>query len=1052
MIRPPRILCLLVVVFNILGCAHSLVGKYLYGESSEIVLEQTTKNDFQSNTEKARLVEFYSPYCGACQNFKTKYIEIAEELQRIGKDEVEVYAVSCTSNKELCNSINIKGYPTLMAFPAGKTEGIHLHKSEMGGEFSAVEIAKLLKVTMKSGGAPVPAFDTDIKDMTYLGNRKKTSQTRRRISTEEDKEDEDEDEEEDKDDEDKDDEEEDLDEDEDKDDEDEDKDDEDEDKEDEDEDKEEEDVDKEDEDEDNEVEDEDKKDEDEDKDDEDEEKEDVDEEKEDEDEEKEDEDEEKLDVDKEKENEEKENEEKGLYSNEDEEMDDKKKNNVNKVYHGNNNKVRSSKAMDFPDTAFQTKPDIRTKQGIKYPSGRTKTTDKILGHSNKPPTFPGSFGERAGGSRARISESLGKPDRILAGSEKGVIFPSNVGEPSEGLKASIPRSSGERAGGSKARITGSLGERAEGSKPRMPGSLGERAEGSKPRMPGSLGERAESSRPRMPGSLGERAESSRPRMPGSLGKGAEGYKQTITGGWGEQGERPGAVKALNKMRNMDKWKDILEKRKKHLEELKNKPKWNSPSVMRNKSRHTAGPGAKVKLDSPALKGTTKVMRANTPGTSEFLSRKKEMLERIAKAKRNSGIRSVKNGRVFNGRGEYMPGRDINQSDLVHKSKLPFKREAKRPNIIRKQLEKVPLVKRMFKMSAEEELIHDATLSFVKGLENEIFMSSDRLTEKKKDALKSYLELLSVSLPPEWGLHILIDDLINRIDFVSKNIINLRAILRKHPPARNVWSPSCARSKNPFSCGLWKLLHITTLGVAEHKGGLNLIESGLADPSTRTFNPAEAAEVFRGYIHNFLGCDECRKHFLDKYDSCDFRRCDRLADDNHEDVSADDWKQLALWFWEVHNDVNVHVAAKKANFLQNSLNRKKFGDQNNYVVTQDREDEISVLFPSIEDCLVCFNDEGEWHENSVFEYLERTYWDTPDSKYDRLLTLRKIDDGEDASGGGIIWYLLLIAIGIVFVLRNHVKNHSFHGRIRKLYSVMGIKQTIGDAVTGKKRTE
>ena len=121
------------------------------------------------------------------------------------------------------------------------------------------------------------------------------------------------------------------------------------------------------------------------------------------------------------------------------------------------------------------------------------------------------------------------------------------------------------------------------------------------------------------------------------------------------------------MRNIDKWKDILKKLKKNLEELKYKPKWNSPSVTRNKGRYTAGPGAKVKLDSPALKGTTKVMRRNTPGTSEFSLCKEEMLKSIAKPKRKSGVRNVKNGRDV-----FMLGKDINIFALVHKSKLPFK--------------------------------------------------------------------------------------------------------------------------------------------------------------------------------------------------------------------------------------------------------------------------------------------------------------------------------------------------------------------------------------------
>lgn len=118
------------------------------------------------------------------------------------------------------------------------------------------------------------------------------------------------------------------------------------------------------------------------------------------------------------------------------------------------------------------------------------------------------------------------------------------------------------------------------------------------------------------------------------------------------------------------------------------------------------------------------------------------------------------------------------------------------------------------------------------------------------------------------------------------------------------------------------------------------------------------------------------------------------------------------------------------------------------MTNTAEDEIKVLFPSLEDCIVCFEDNGQWDEDSVFEYLERTYWDSPDAKYDRLLTSRKVDDGEDPSGGGMVWLMLLLALVIVFSLRSHLQSVSSAFRYS---SVIGVKQKLGDAVAGKTRT-
>jgi len=74
-----------------------------------------------------RVVEFYSPWCGHCQRFKPKYIELAKEFQSRGitdtKIEVKFYAVSCSEHHWVCKDNNITTYPTVKAYKANSVNG-----------------------------------------------------------------------------------------------------------------------------------------------------------------------------------------------------------------------------------------------------------------------------------------------------------------------------------------------------------------------------------------------------------------------------------------------------------------------------------------------------------------------------------------------------------------------------------------------------------------------------------------------------------------------------------------------------------------------------------------------------------------------------------------------------------------------------------------------------------------------------------------------------------------------------------------------------------------
>ncbi len=246
----------------------------------------------------------------------------------------------------------------------------------------------------------------------------------------------------------------------------------------------------------------------------------------------------------------------------------------------------------------------------------------------------------------------------------------------------------------------------------------------------------------------------------------------------------------------------------------------------------------------------------------------------------------------------------------------------------------------------------------------MFKTNGALTYKQKAALIDWLELLSVSLPPEIGLHELIDTLKHNVEEISQRHENLKVLIDKHPLPENEYSMSCRKGMKPFLCGFWKLLHVMSVGFAEQAGGLALRESS---PSIRVFSAKEAAAVVREYIALFFPCAECSKRFVAKYDDCSFQRCHRLSDETN-DASAEIWQEFPLWLWEVHNDFSSSNLKEEvaSEAIGNSKARSKAD-------VKQWERTMNVLFPQINQCNACVKLDGTWNLNAVYNHLEDEYW-------------------------------------------------------------------------------
>lgn len=254
--------------------------------------------------------------------------------------------------------------------------------------------------------------------------------------------------------------------------------------------------------------------------------------------------------------------------------------------------------------------------------------------------------------------------------------------------------------------------------------------------------------------------------------------------------------------------------------------------------------------------------------------------------------------------------------------------------------------------AKEDIYRDATLSFDFALRNAIYTGAGPLTKDSRRALESWLDLMRKSLPMELELtHKQVDALVLNFPQVIINEDNLNEAIENLQPEQTTWSKSCRHGKKigGYTCGLWEMFHIMTIGIAEWN---------VASPRALRVSTNHAAESLRGYIEHFFGCEVCQANFLREYDACARDRCTRLSDG-----ATADSKQLPLWLWETHNDVNVRLLKERAVREDNP--------------TPSAEEEHAVRWPSKEDCPRCWNDDSSWDEEVVFSFLRLEYWPDDD---------------------------------------------------------------------------
>ncbi len=238
----------------------------------------------------------------------------------------------------------------------------------------------------------------------------------------------------------------------------------------------------------------------------------------------------------------------------------------------------------------------------------------------------------------------------------------------------------------------------------------------------------------------------------------------------------------------------------------------------------------------------------------------------------------------------------------------FENEKERLDYEKKQAEKAKKAARK-KLSWHEhspnthnDRYHNAALSFAFATKTQLFQTlteDGKMEPKRKNALVDFLNLLEWATPQSWNLRTgLVKELQWNLDsdaIKSREVVEsvIDSDVHRHrsgkqdllwgyvdPQKRTSWAggllgPSdqqlakddkkwtktCTHSEpaKGFTCGLWNLFHILTIGSTKLEHGIYGFHRGYFVSSHHV------AETIRNFIAYFFSCDVCRTHFLVRND-------------------------------------------------------------------------------------------------------------------------------------------------------------------------------------------
>ena len=160
-----------------------------------------------------------------------------------------------------------------------------------------------------------------------------------------------------------------------------------------------------------------------------------------------------------------------------------------------------------------------------------------------------------------------------------------------------------------------------------------------------------------------------------------------------------------------------------------------------------------------------------------------------------------------------------------------------------------------------------------------------------------------------------------------------------------------------------------------------------------FATRRSGPCFHAFVLHFFGCDDCRRHFLEEYDSCAHQRCVDVGTDANAATGegrSGSAAGVVLWLWRAHNAVNARLYADRfaAAALESQAVALAGGAAVGVGAHPPPSETRAALWPPVSACRGCYRGRGAhvaglcmsttdpscWDERMVLAYARRSYWD------------------------------------------------------------------------------
>lgn len=116
---------------------------------------------------------------------------------------------------------------------------------------------------------------------------------------------------------------------------------------------------------------------------------------------------------------------------------------------------------------------------------------------------------------------------------------------------------------------------------------------------------------------------------------------------------------------------------------------------------------------------------------------------------------------------------------------------------------------------KSQILNDAFLSFDFAMRESIFMNEGALGNKTRLVFEDWINLLEDALPPFWKIHNALESIKSNMGKVVEDEDNLIEIMDHDGPSqKSKWHGCTNEDSHGYTCGLWELFHIVTVGVVE----------------------------------------------------------------------------------------------------------------------------------------------------------------------------------------------------------------------------------------------